>query len=167
MTLTYNLIAKATTTATTSFVTLTSIPSTYTHLKFYILGRQTGAGLDAHYITFNGGTYTGFTGNYMDAGSASPRSGSVNYYQIMRNPTDYGTNTWTFNESIITNYAGANEKNFTNYHSTTNNAGPMYHGSTRTYTAITSAITSATIGSYSGGDYEIGTSFYIYGLSNQ
>jgi len=168
MAITYKLIAKTVLSASTSSVTLSSIPSTYTHLKIFVSSRQTSTGLDAAPMYFNGGTSTAsYLNGYFDSNEGgTPRSGAAGYYQMIRQPTNYASSVWAYNEILIPNYAGSNEKNIMSYFNTENSASNQYMGSSRTYTAVTSAITSVTLGVNGGGDYVSGTSFYIYGLAN-
>ena len=166
MAATFTLINKSVLSAATSTVTLSSIPATYTHLRFFVSNRRDVTGLDAAGVLVNGTAVTSYTNNYMDTNAGgSPRSGQANYYQTIMNPTDYGTNIFSFNESIITNYTGSNEKNLVNYFNTEATIVDCYNGASRTYTSVTGAVTSLTLTTQSN-NYAAGTTFHLYGIAN-
>jgi hypothetical protein len=163
---TYKLISKNILSATTTAITLSSIPTTYTHLKLFISDRGSSTALDASEIWFNGGTSASYVNGYFDANDGgTPRSGSAGYYAFITNPSTYGTNIFGFTEILIPNYTGSQEKNMAGWFNTENAASNQYNGFTRTYTAVTSAISSLSL-NIRNGAFVVGTSMHLYGLSN-
>jgi hypothetical protein len=163
---TYKLISKNILSATTTTITLSSIPTTYTHLKLLISDRGSSNTLDASEIWFNGGTAASYVNGYFDANDGgTPRSGQAGYYAFITTPNNYGTNIFGFTEILIPNYNGSQDKNMASWFNQENTASNQYNGFTRTYTAVTSAISSLSL-NIRNGDFVVGTSMHLYGLSN-
>jgi hypothetical protein len=163
---TYKLISKNILSATTTTITLSSIPTTYTHLKLLISDRGSSTTLDASEVWLNGGTAASYVNGYIDANDGgSVRSGQAGYYQNITVPSNYGTNIFGFTEILIPNYTGSQEKNMASFFNTENTAINQYNGMSRTFTAVTSAISSLSL-NIRNGAFVVGTSMHLYGLSN-
>jgi hypothetical protein len=163
---TYTLISKSVLSATTSSFVLSSIPATYTHLRLLIQNRTNDTTVDAAALSINGVATAGYSTNYMDSnGGGTPRSGSAPNYSVILQASDYGTNLYSFSELTIPNYTGSNEKINASYFNTEHTTSSQYNGSSRSFTGVTSAVTSLTLTSI-GGAFVSGTSMYIYGISN-
>jgi hypothetical protein len=163
---TYTLISKNILSATTTSITLSSIPTTYTHLKLFISDRISASIVDASDVTFNGGTSASYVNNYIDANAGgTPRSGQASYYQNIAQPNNYGTNIFGFTEITIPNYTDSKEKNIQSWFSTENTAIDQYNGASRTYTGVTAAVSSLALTTRNG-VYSVGSAIYLYGLSN-
>jgi hypothetical protein len=166
MAVTYKLITKNVLSATTTTITLSSIPTTYTHLKLFISDRGSSSTLDASEVWLNGGNSNSYVNGYMDANDGgTPRSGQAGYYQNITVPSNYGTNIFGFTEIVIPNYTGSQEKNMASWFNTENSAVNQYNGMSRTFTAVTSAVSSLSL-NIRNGTFVVGTSMHLYGLSN-
>ena len=166
MAATYTLITKSVLSSSTSSIALSSIPSTYTHLRLFIQNRTDSTTVDAAALSLNGVATSGYSTNYMDANDGgTPRSGSAANYSVILQASNYGTNLYSFSEVTIPNYTGSNEKVIASYFNTEHTTTSHYNGSSRSYTGVTSAVTSLTLTSIAG-NFVSGTSMYVYGISN-
>lgn len=169
---TYTLIEAQTLGSSAASVTFSSIPSTYTDIKFVISARSTGAAerIDIRWY-FNSDT-SGSNYSYKRLfgyeGGALSGSGSGTY-------TDAGTaidganatsNTFSNNELYIPNYAGSNAKSASGDWTAENNSSGSYIlGFNAHLWNQTSAISSVTF-SPATGNFAQYSSFYLYGIKN-
>ena len=170
---TYTLIqAQTLTNSSTSAVTFSSIPATYTDLVFRLSTRDNGSGtVDGQILwRLNGGTSgyssTGLRGN--GAAAASSRSSAVTYNGWVYSYTDGSTATAsTFGnaEIYIPNYTSTTSKPQSFFGVGETNATTAYMGVTAELSSLTSAITSVEI-SLGAGPFLTGSSFYLYGIKS-
>lgn len=167
MAATYTLISKNVLTSSNTSITLTSIPATYTHLKIIATTRSSdGTYVDAAALLTNGSS-SSYVTNYMDSNATgTPRSGSSASYQTLFAPSTYAASLFSYIEILIPNYTGSNEKNIAVFQNIENTVADAYCGSTRTYTANSSAITSLTLIMPGSWSYATGSAIYLYGLAN-
>jgi hypothetical protein len=165
---TMTLISNNTVSGTsTTNVTFSSIPSTYTDLKIIVSARNNDTGFGALNMTFNGDTGSNYSskrlyGNGTSAASSSTATTSVNLYWIDSN--DLTANTFSNGEIYISNYLSSSAKS--GYYDFVAEANQ-----TLAYASInaflwtgTSAISSISI--TSGFYLTANTTFYLYGIKN-
>jgi hypothetical protein len=160
-------------TSTSSSVTFSSIPQTYTDLKLVCSTRQDGnADGNQLSITFNGSSsgYSrrlifGYGSSYSTAGATSEAFARIAFAES----STYTSNTFNNFEIYIPNYTSANYKSFSSDavsegNTTTIYAQALYAG----LWSNTAAITSLTISDdgSTGTNFASGSTFYLYGISN-
>lgn len=169
---TYQLINSYTVGAgTTSTVTFSSIPNTYTDLLINTCARTNSTNYpDFDTLTFNGSS-SNFSFVYLQGngsgGSAAAGSGTSALGGILTTAnTGMTTGAFSNTEYYIFNYASSINKNYY-LHTTmeTNNASNSYQELAVVGWANTSAITSVTL-TTTGGSFVQYSTFYLYGISN-
>jgi hypothetical protein len=173
MALTYVNIATQTLNTTTSTVTFSSIPSTYTDLVIRFSARTIGSQARRFDIRYNGDSATNYSNTYIqapDKGNPSASSVRVTNRAQMDSFTmeteDSTASTFSNSEFYIPNYLSTNPKPSYIFSVTETsaervdgmavNAG-LYRG--------TSAISSISISALGTG-FVSGSSFYLYGIKN-
>ena len=172
MATTYNLINSSVLSSSTSSVTFSSIPATYTDLVLKTSTRMDSGNTTAPYqVRFNGvstGSAYSNTGAYYSASVATGfalandngvRSGANN-----TSGTGATADSFGFGEFYIPNYAGASNKQIEHSTASENN-GVTNLGQGASQFRNTSAITSITIVG-TNDNFVSGSSFYLYGISN-
>jgi len=169
---TYVLISSTQLTSTTSSVTFSSIPSTYTDLVIKVSGRsdQTAS---AHSVRFfingNTGSSYSFTRLLGTGSGTSTYTSGFNTELYFNNgvSTDSNTiNTFGTAEIYIPNYLSTTNKPMSSQQAQETNSSTAYMGITAGLTNITSAITSIEVATNPGTSYVSGSSFYLYGIKN-
>jgi len=168
---TYTLIAAKT--STSSSVTFSSIPQTYTDLKLVCSTRQDGnADGNQLSITFNGSSSNysrkliyGNGSNAYSSGGSSEAFARIAFAES----STYTANTFNNFEIYIPNYTSSNYKSFSSDAVSENNATGVY--AQALYAGLwsnTAAITSLTISDdgATGTNFASGSTFYLYGISN-
>jgi hypothetical protein len=165
---TYTLISSTTLTTAQATVVFSSIPQTYTDLEFRLSVRGTSsATIRNTRFTVNGtntGSYTLLQGTN---GTAVSSSGSAQAH-IQSGITSAATataDTFSSHSIYIPNYAGSTTKPMSVYSAMENNSTTDFY--LETYAILqnqTTAITNITFAI--SGNYAIGSSFYLYGISN-
>jgi hypothetical protein len=170
---TYGLIEAKTLSATAASVTFSSIPQTFTDLVLSISPRSTVsstiAGID---ITLSGSTtniyrYTRIYGE--GSGGTVTRSYSSAGQPMTVNWINGGTsnaNTFSNCELYIPNYTGTAAKPMSWKAIQENNNATAYITQHALFANLTSAVTSILLADNSGGVFDVGTTFYLYGISN-
>ena len=172
---TYTLISSNVLSSSAASVTFSAIPATYTDLVLRISARSDIAGLvNTFKLTYNSiaGTNYSYTLLYAN-GSASIVSVKDGNQSTLRHGY-YDGNTTTANtfgsaEIYIPNYAGSTAKPSSSFSVSENNAtgtGDWYISTYAGLSQSTAAITGITIASVDTANYKIGSSFYLYGISN-
>lgn len=173
---TYTLIEAKTLGSTTSSVTFSSIPQTYTDLKLVWSGRQSRNVYTAAYtlVQFNSSTsgYTYIT--LQGEGSGSPASqtqAGLTTDGIVIGGVDNDNNTansFGSNEMYIPNYTSANYKSVSGEGGSEQNATGVLMLFTAGLWSNTAAITSITLKPWVGTyfDWLANSTFYLYGISN-
>jgi len=168
----YDSIATATGTGSSSTITFSSIPSTYTHLQLRYVGRDDRSSVvtDAFVCTFNGDTGS----NYMeylllqgDGSTASASAGSASNTNILLGSIPAASalaSTVAVGVVDILDYANVNK-----YKTTRNLMGFDYNGSgtVRVISGLwksTSAISSITLTTGTGSNWTGATQFALYGI---
>jgi hypothetical protein len=172
---TYTLISSNILASSAASVTFSSIPATYTDLVLRISARSDIAGLvNTFKLTYNAisGTnysYTLLYGNtnppvsVRDSNQSNLRHG---YYDGDTTTAD----TFGSGEIYIPNYAGSTfPKPSSSFSVSENNSATASEWYISAYAGLsqsTAAITGITIASVDTANYKIGSSFYLYGISN-
>ena len=153
----------------TSSVTFSSIPNTYTDLVVKVSARTVNSGAQNINLSFNGSTSNFSCKMLYSTGSAT---GSSSYpsntpynTSIVIGGSDYTANTFNSGEIYIPNYAGSTNKSFSTDSTTENNATASYIELFAQLWSQTSAITSMTLTTTSG-NYAQYSTFYLYGVKN-
>jgi hypothetical protein len=164
---TYTLINSNVLTSDAASVTFSSIPGTYTDLKFVYSARVTAGGI-AHtdFIKFNNSSANFKVRTLQAEGSGTPASGSdtTGTAGLNNGPTST-SNTFANTEIYIPNYASSNYKSYSVDSVTENNATTAYIQLVAGLWSNTAAITEINIDPDSG-NYLTGSSFYLYGIKN-
>lgn len=163
------LIATQTLTSTAASVTFSSIPQTFTDLQLVISARS--ARLvdpnDAVSIKINSST-TGFTNRYLQGNGSATESGTGLFGQgyFVATCTAAGATSNTFgNCSVyIPNYAGSTNKSISSDAVTENNATQAVQNLIAGLWSNTSAVTSILMDTFSATNFQIGSTFSLYGI---
>jgi len=168
---TYTLISSNVLSSTAASVTFSSIPATYTDLVLRISSRNSSTGDFQHWINFNSDTGTTYSATWMYGTGAAANSTSV--FDNIRLRAGYidsdstTSNTFCSTEIYIPNYTVSASKPISVFGATENNAA-----SDRTLISAWATLwrNNATISTIaiaaSSGNYVLGSSFYLYGISN-
>lgn len=167
---TYSLIASSVLTGTTSSITFSSIPSTYTDLILRASARGSNAAVSTQVgIRYNNNTGTIYSDTYLigNGAAASSSNFSANNGDEVNNAVSGNTataNTFGSFEVYIPNYAGSANKPVSWFTAMETNATTAYITAAAGLFASTTAISSLVI-NYNQ-SLLAGSSFYLYGISN-
>ena len=167
MATTYYLISSQTLATTTSSVTFSSIPQTYTDLVLKMSVRDTVATSSANIkITFNGSASSYSERLLLGTGSAAASANQSTTYMnyIYSNAANDTASTFSNGEMYIPNYAGANNKSVSVDSVSENNATVAYTALDAGLWSNTAAITSITLTSVTL--FAQYSTFYLYGIKN-
>lgn len=150
----------------TTSVTFSNIPSTFTDLLLKVSG-QGVAGTNSMFVSFNGSTSNFVGGIYgLGNGNGSVTAGEVTRYAGPYNGPNLGGNIFANTDIYIAGYAGNTVKPYGVEGVGENSGGVvttiMYAGRWND----TSAITSITITFINNNIMNAGTTFYLYGIKN-
>ena len=166
---TYTLISSTTLTTAQATVVFSSIPQTYTDLEFRLSVRGTSsATIRNTRFTVNGTNTVSYTLLQGTNGTASS-SRATAQTSIQSGTTSAATataDTFSSHSIYIPNYAGSTTKPMSVYSAMENNSATDFY--LETYAILqnqTTAITDITF-AISANNYAIGSSFYLYGISN-
>jgi hypothetical protein len=168
---TYTLISSNVLTSTQTSVVFSSIPATYTDLvlKCSIRDNDTGSSATAR-IRFNGSSATNYSLTRLTGNGASASSGrSSSQAEIDIGEVNGGastSNTFSNYEIYIPSYQAAQNKPIGIFGAQENNATTAYVENRAGLWRLTSAITSVTFLPQGANSFQIGSSFYLYGISN-
>jgi hypothetical protein len=161
---TYVPIATQTLGAANSTVTFSSIPSTYQDLVLDVSPFTTAAGGIDINMTFNGDSGTNYSRTYLTGNgtsSSSNRSNGASYIRLTASGFASNNSAPAVTLANIMNYANTNTyKTTLNRSSSGTNGTDVVVGLWRS----TAAITSITLSS-SGGNFEVNSTFTLYGLA--
>jgi hypothetical protein len=154
-------------------VTFSTIPQTYTDLKLLISSKSSEGSQSANYwIQFNSDTGANYTNKriYSGATTAASDNGNTGINGISAGfiPGDIANTTSTFSncEIYIPNYAGSATKSVScDSSSEGNQTSGVWLNTAAGLWNNTAAITSLTI-AVTGASQTIGSTFYLYGISN-
>jgi len=175
---TYVLISSLSLSSIASSIGFTSIPSTYSDLKFVFNAKTNGAGArDDFYFTINGATGSGYAGRRVfgidgNAGSLSAENQSGNAVDIKVGSVNAAGNngnvTFAPCEFYIPNYANTSyNKSMLCWWAAPNSSTSSYVlGISGASYATTSAISSFYVLSRAGNSFIVGTTAYLYGIKN-
>ena len=170
------LIEAKTLVATAPSITFSAIPQTYTDLKILVSARDDRAGQPNTDLSLRVG-YNGTinTSSIYSARSvfgsgaviASSSSATTYLYLGMANGPTATASTFGNTEIYIPNYTSANYKSVSTDGVSENNATTAYAVLNAGLISTTNPITDIQISAnYGSGDYQIGSTFYLYGISN-
>lgn len=174
MALTYELISSTVLNGSTSQVTLSSIPNTYTDLVLHMSLRLSGNGFNTT-VVLNADTNTNYSQTlfFGDGGGVSAaRYGNATQLDFVYAgavPSTGTTNTFNSAELYIPNYTSTTSKPMSAIAVTESNS--VSSTATRIVSSAylyrnTSAITSMTIANGFGFNFVSGSSLYLYGIKN-
>ena len=163
------LIESKTLASTATSITFTSIPQTFTDLVVFYNLRDANANagnlIFGHYISFNGST-SNFTQRYISVLTASLGSGTTPARFLGWHPDRDGTaNTFCNSAIYIPNYAGNTNKSYSVESTSEANSSRLAHTILAGLWSDTSAITSLTLSSDTGGTFAIGSLISLYGIT--
>ena len=166
---TFELIESYTVASAQADYTFTTISSSFTDLCLKISARSTANGGQNCNLTFNS-TASGYSDKIVSgSGSGTPASFSSGNTtrggSIVIPGADFTSNTFGNGEIYIPNYTGSTAKSFSNDSVTENNTTLSYAQLQATLWTGTAAITSIKI-DLSGGNFAVGSTFYLYGVKN-
>jgi hypothetical protein len=168
----FDIISSVTADGTSSSLTLSAIPQTYSALELRMSVRSTRAGnaTDGGSMRFNGNTGSVYNYSIQDAneGSFSAVNGATQdaSYLFYYYPAATATaNTFAVSNTSILDYTATNKHPAISARSFANNATPTnkfgFHG---TFYNVAEAITSITLFSNTSSNFESGSTFVLYGL---
>lgn len=159
---TYEPIATTTLSSAASSITFSSIPGTYTDLRLVLVGRLASG--FSPLLRFNGDTGSNYSITAVSGtGSAANSTRTINAAEInLTSQSPWETTLPSMTEIDIFNYAGSTNKTALISASTDRNGSGAVERIVGLYRS-TSAITSITT-LISGGTYDAGTRFTLYGI---
>lgn len=167
---TYTFIASNTLSSSAASVTFSSIPATYTDLVLRWSARGTAAvSAVAIYAKLNGttGVY-GYTIVGLDDGTvfSDRASNQTNNDSGRFSGGSTTANTFGSGELYLPNYAGTTQKPMGTFSVSENNSSTVYRIRAHAMLAnVTSAVSSIEL-STSTGNFDTGSSFFLYGIKN-
>jgi hypothetical protein len=170
---TYTLISSNVLASSAASVTFSAIPSTYTDLVLRISARSAAsATTDSFTIKFNGSSaaeysYTYISGNAISASSSRDFGNAAGYYGELVNGNTATSNTFSSTEIYIPSYTASQNKPISTFGATETNTATnaTYIQALADLWRNTAAITSIAITNGSATAFQIGSSFYLYGIS--
>jgi hypothetical protein len=168
MALTYELIGSVTATGSSTTMTISSIPQTYTDLVIRVAIRSALSSLrDTVNITFQSvsGTRTqvSLLGQQNNISYNSVTTGSNWAYDFPATANTATANTFGFFELYLPSYATTNNKqSYATYGSTGDGTNNTYGGMTASYINFTSAITAINVAC--GSNLTANSNFALYGI---
>lgn len=165
----YQLIETKTLASTATSITFSSIPQDGTDLVVFYNLRDANANagnlIFGHYISFNGST-SNFTQRYISSLTSGVGSGTTPSRFLGWHPDSDGTSNTFCNSAIyIPNYAGSTNKSYSVESSSEANSTRTAHTILAGLWSDTSAITSLTISSDTGGNLAIGSLISLYKIT--
>jgi hypothetical protein len=164
----FQLIEAKTLTTTSSSVTFTSIPQTYTDLLVKLSVKQDGANAGLFLRPNSSTTNLSHRKTYADSVSVSGDSGSIIF--IFCNGNWSTSNTFTNTDVYIPNYTSSNQKSVSIDSVATSNttsAGLSFLGFVAGLWSNTTNISSLEFVPEGGGaSFISGSTFYLYGIKN-
>lgn len=167
---TYTLISSNVLASATASVTFSSIPATYTDLVLRVSARGTGATtFENMTVRFNGSAASNYSMTWIRGDGATPTSArqaaTTEAWTAYVDAASATANTFGSVDIYIPSYASSNKKPFSSFSAQENNSTTAYLQSTALLWGLTDAITSILV-DLDGGNFDIGSSFYLYGIKN-
>ena len=168
---TYTLIKGETLASSAASYTFTAIPSTFTDLVLRWSSRETTAGafFGSTNLRFNG-VATNYSRTYIWGTGAAASSGRQANAGSLLTDEGYGvsagntSNTFSYNEVYLPSYTVSQNKPLSLIYAGENNTTTAYLQPLAGLWSNTASITSITLTSNS--TFDIGSSFYLYGIKN-
>lgn len=170
------LIEAKTLASAAASITFSAIPQTYTDLKILVSARDDRSGQPntdlSLQVGYNGTINTGsiYTNKqlYGSGSTVGSQSSSTTYaYLGMSNGPTSTANTFGNTEIYIANYTSANNKSVSTDGVSENNATTAYAVLNANLISTSNPITDIKISAvYGSGNFESGSTFYLYGISN-
>ena len=162
---TYTLIASYTVSSAQSSYTFTSIPQTYTDLILKMSTRDGDTSGALTSVSFNGVTTNLSARRIRGTGSAATSSTFASNIYVQNNAGSYTANTFANTEIYIPNYTSSNYKSVSADGVSENNATAAEMELDAGLWSSTAAITSITL-TAAAPNYQVNTTFYLYGVKN-
>jgi hypothetical protein len=169
---TYTLISSNVLTSLQAAVTFGSIPQTFTDLLLKSSTRCATNPSGTVFLELNGVTTADKTNARIvgsgSLGTSAARDTGQNYLTIAvnQNTSASTANTFTSIETYFPSYSTTERKQFYSFSANEENATAAYIAAIANYQSGTSAITQISIIPSAGANFAIGSSFYLYGISN-
>jgi len=166
MAITYEPIATQTLASAAASITFSSIPATYTDLRFTLLINTTTTGSEGIRLQYNNDTGTNYSDTYLSGTGSSAVSGrdtSASY--IILHYAGTSTTIPTFYFGDVFSYAGSTFKTALTGSSEDKNGSGNVTRNVGLWRS-TSAITTLKLGNAGGGDFNAGTTATLYGIKN-
>jgi hypothetical protein len=166
---TYTFIASTTLTSTTSTISFTSIPQTYTDLVILITARQNTYNYGGFFTKLNNSTLNSdVVAIRLAQDAGTPFSNASKEITWDGGNGSFTTNTFASNEAYFFNYTSSNYKcaSFSAAQETNGSGGTQHF--TAWQWSQTAAITQIDFGTFDGGfvdAFVAGSTAYIYGIS--
>lgn len=163
---TYEPIATSTLGSAGSSISFTSIPSTYTDLRFTLVVNTTTTNAEGVRLTYNNDSGSNYSDTYLSGNGSSAVSGrdtSASFIILHYDGTSTTIPTFYFGD--VFNYRGSTFKTALTGSSEDKNGG----GNTTRNVGLwrsTSTITTLTLSNAGGGNFNAGTTATLYGIKN-
>lgn len=169
MATTYELIASNILASSAASVTFSAIPSTFNDLVLKGSTRNNQSGPNNINIIFNG-VSSGYSRTYLKGTGTGIVTGrginqTVIFAEDFLTGSNYTSNTFGNFEIYIPNYLVSQNKSITMFGTTENNASAANMAFQASLFSNTAAITTIQLTSPSG-TFDVGCSFYLYGIKN-
>ena len=165
---TYTLIEAQTLASSAASVTFSAIPATYTDLVLRVSVRRDASGRQDLRLAVNGSTSDG-SNIWLQGNGAAATSGtsSAQYVRINNIVPSTAETASTFGsaEFYLPSYLASANKPISGFGVGENNAITAYIGAVASLYSQTTAISSLVL-SLATGSFDIGSSFYLYGIKN-
>jgi len=165
----YQLIQAQTLSSTAASVTFSNIPQNYNDLIIKVSTRsdRTGSPDDGLMMSLNGSTsnftHRGLEGNGSNTSTFTAGWGSAYSISNINGPTSTA-NTFSNNKIYISNYTSSNFKIISSESAQENNQSVAYIDLFSDLWSNTAAITTISFSTYSTTNFQIGTTFSLYGI---
>lgn len=163
---TYEPIATSTLGSAAASITFSSIPATYTDLRFTLVVNTTTTGSEGIRLQYNNDTATNYSDTYLSGTGSSAVSGrdtSASYIILHYSGTSTTIPTFYFGD--VFSYAGSTFKTALTGSSEDKNGSGNVTRNVGLWRS-TSAITTLKLGNAGGGSFGAGTIATLYGIKN-
>ena len=163
---TYEPIATSTLGSAAASITFSSIPATYTDLRFTLVVNTTTTGSEGIRLQYNNDTSTNYSDTYLSGNGSSAVSGrdtSASYIILHYDGTSTTIPTFYFGD--VFSYAGSTFKTALTGSSEDKNGSGNVTRNVGLWRS-TSAITTLKLGNAGGGNFNAGTIATLYGIKN-
>jgi hypothetical protein len=167
---TYTLISSNVLSSTAASVTFSAIPATYTDLVVRCSVRTSYAGTEDYILVrVNGITSSVYSATNLNGTGTtvnSDRLTSATYTYFLSDAANNTANTFCNTEIYFPSYLASQNKPFSIFSVEENNSSGTVMSATAGLYGQTTAISSISFTPFTGPNISIGSSFYLYGISN-